>query len=419
MPERKRCPPFCPDTCDVTHDKFIICLINMQEGDRKSYERFKAMLHHYRPNRRPEEPIQDPIREYQHPLLHWASVLGKVSAVNHLIKKGYQPDIRSSEKGETALHRVVLCLYRSMEKYRIEKQSKRFEDLTELLAPALFVQDDNGNTPLHSCAVYITTILTGAQSLFYRMALRKMISKVVDMEERGLSKTDGLNIRNKEGKTILHILASSKLEYCVELVGLLLECGADPEIRNFEGKSVSDVAEETSGRMAAEVTHLRSRKRQFNSSAPNGTHSASSSATALKSAIPAKRPKYSVDQNLVTSTSKDDIEEKDVSETTSSESDSENKLKMHKVFKRKGDVRPSLVSDSAASGSAVSARNEQSGATATAVASSTVATSPVHVPNIKQVPSPKASDESKESSTDSGWLRFLTYFLVNVNISRL
>eukprot|EP00112_Aurelia_sp_Birch-Aquarium-sp1_P022391 Seg6295.4 transcript_id=Seg6295.4/GoldUCD/mRNA.D3Y31 product="Regulatory protein SWI6" protein_id=Seg6295.4/GoldUCD/D3Y31 len=409
MPERKRCPPFCPDTCDVTHDKFIICLINMQEGDRKSYERFKALFQHYRPNRRPEEPVQDPIREYQHPLLHWASVLGKVSAVNYLINKGYQPDIRSQEKGETALHRVVLCLYRSMEKYRIERQSNRFENLTELLAPALFVQDDNGNTPLHSCAVYITTILTGAQSLFYRMALTKMIAKVVNMEERGLSKTDGLNIRNKEGKTILHILASSKLEYCVELVGLLLESGADPEIRNFEGKSAFDIAEETSKRMTAEVTHLRSRKRQFNSSTPIGTHSTSSCATVSKSAIPAKRPKHSMDQNLVTSTSKDDIEEKYLSETTSSESDSENRMKMHKVFKRKGDVRPSLVSGSVASGSSVSAQNEHSGATATAVPSSTVATSPVHMPNIKQESSPKALDKPTERSADSGWLRLLAY----------
>ncbi|XP_065051370.1 uncharacterized protein LOC135681034 isoform X2 [Rhopilema esculentum] len=244
MPEKKKCPPFCGPDCCLPHHILIVRLVNIRENEKRSIEKFKSTYLKFRDIIPQDEPIPDNLREYEHPLLHWASVLGKVSAVEYLIKEGYEPTVKSPDKGQTALHRVAVCFNIVYSKRKISEQFNKLRSLVDLLAPALFVKDDNGDTPLHICAICIAEY----QSLSYRIPLEVMLEKIVELEDRGLSKTDGINLRNREGKTVLHILAARRQDQnCADeyrvLIKKLLDFGADPEIRDHSGKSAMDIAE--------------------------------------------------------------------------------------------------------------------------------------------------------------------------------
>ena len=329
----KKCPPFCnPVTCHKQHHVLIVKLVNIDEKDESSFESFKSELKNFRASIAPEHPIPDSFREYRYPILHWASVLGKVKAVEFLIKNGYQPTIRSQEKGETALHRVVLCLHHSLQCNRQQMVIKKFKILTDLLSPALFVADDNENTPPHACAILCNQICNNALTELHRKALEIMIEKIIDMRNRGVSNQNGLNMRNRELKTVLHILAAGKSEDCIFLIKKLLENGADPEMQDKDGKSAIDIAKEKQNKQIYKEMKQKKFKRQRTES---DCDNESSHAPPVQ-----KVPKIALRHNVVTSTTTKDESDENVKNS--------DKIKVHlqrrTLFTPNYEVRPSLVS---------------------------------------------------------------------------
>ena len=327
----KKCPPFCnQDTCIKKHHELIVRLVNIDERDEKSFDRFKTALGEFRSSILPEHPIPDTFREYRYPVLHWASVLGKINAVKFLVKNGYHPTIRSQEKGETALHRVVLCSYISLRNSQQKEVIDKFKTLTGLLAPALFIKDDNGNTPSHNCAILCNQRHDSVLASLHRKALEIMIDKIIEMKNTEIANEDGLNIRNREKKTVLHLLAAGESEDLIPLIRKLLDNGADPEMRDFDGKSPMDIAKEKLNRqLYRELKQKRIKRQRCESN------------SSFCGMPVEKELKLVPEHNIVTSTTPKDTSD----ESKSDFSRNNDQLRKKRLHKPSYEVRPSLVSE--------------------------------------------------------------------------
>ena len=324
----KKCPPFCNQvSCKTIHHELIIRLVNIQENDESTFERFKATLANYKDSLLPEHPIPDTYKEYQYPVLQWASVLGKINAVKFLIENGHDPTVKSQGKGETALHRVVLCLHNLLRHSKEEEVLEKFKTLTDLLAPALLIIDDNKNTPCHTCAIMCNEAFDHSLKAVIRKAFEIMIDKIIEMQKNGSATANALNIRNRENKTLLHLLAASGSEDWVPIIRKLLENGADPEMRNFDGKSPIDIAKDKQSRILYKELKQTTMKRQR-----------CEDKVKLCGMPVEKEPKL-VPENTVTSTTA-----KDAVDENKNESD---RVNGH-LYRRKPnlEVKPSLVTES-------------------------------------------------------------------------
>lgn len=333
----KKCPPFCnPDTCHKQHHALIVQL--------GSLKKFVSVLDNFKDSITQELPIPDTTMEYNYPVLHWASVLGKITAVKYLISSGYKSTVVSHIKGETALHRVVLCLHHFMQCNRQKAVIRKFKTLTDLLADALFVQDDSGNTPLHNCAILCKEDVSNLWAGLHRSALDIMIDKIIERKDEKLPIESGLNLMNREKKTVLHILVAGP-ESSLPLIRKFLECGADPFLKDKAGKSAIDVAKERKDKqMHREMMSIINRMHE------NGTNG--NGGQVAKTRIAANY----VQEMVTSTTTKDELEETDPPK---------------KRFRSQFVVKPSLVSDS------TKTKSEPTGTSVTdAPSSSMVCTSP-------------------------------------------
>ena len=245
----KRCPPFCHKSCQVIHHPVLLALLNVRANDRTTLQRFaRVVSQYYDSELNQATPLPDPVFEYKYPLLLWAAVLGKTTAVEYLKSIGHDPRIQSNQKNETALHRVVHCLHTSMQREHYSQAAilRTFQRLADLLAPALIIQDDSGDTPLHVCATYITDYHLNCRFDFYKNALAYMIDKVTSMEDNEEISVEGLDIQNKLGNTVFHLISHLEHEACVELAHKLLNNDASVRLRNRNRRTVIDIAAERS-----------------------------------------------------------------------------------------------------------------------------------------------------------------------------
>ena len=98
----------------------------------------------------------------------------------------------------------------------------------------LLIGDAEQDTPLHLCA---KQLLKGGKRKFFSHTLDKMISKSQEMH--GLT-TKVLNAVNKDGSTVLHILACN--DAAIIQLRTAVEAGADPELKNNDGLTALEVA---------------------------------------------------------------------------------------------------------------------------------------------------------------------------------
>jgi len=321
-------PPFCSQgSCKTIHHELIIRLVNIEENDESTFKKFKATLANYKDCLLPEHPIPDTYKEYQYPVLQWASVLGKINAVKFLIENGHDPTVKSQGKGETALHRVVLCLHNLLRHSKEEEVIEKFKTLTELLAPALLIVDDNKNTPCHTCAIMCNETANHSLKAVIRKAFEIMIDKIIEMQKNGSATEDALNIRNREKKTLLHILAVSGSEDWIPIIRKLLQNGADPEMRNYDGKSPIDIAKENQNRSLYKELKQTTMKRQRCED------------NVKLCGMPVEKEAKLVPENTVTSTTAKD---------TVDESKNESDRASGHLYRRKPnhEVKPSLVTQS-------------------------------------------------------------------------
>ncbi len=182
--------------------------------------------------------------------LHLASLYGNPESINLLLAGGAKIDIRDAD-GNTPLH--IAVLYRHP------------ENLDEILKfnPDIDAINTEGCTPLHLAvrrpdnAKAVELLLQQGADLSItdptgRNALLVSVSShQKEYVELLVSKGIDINSRDNDGNTALHYPLINVLEnklylpYSKEIVKTLVQVGADPQIRNKQGKSPMDLAVES------------------------------------------------------------------------------------------------------------------------------------------------------------------------------
>ncbi|CAO1617740.1 unnamed protein product [Parajaminaea phylloscopi] len=162
------------------------------------------------------------IDDDEHTALHWACAMGRVRVVKLLLSAGADV-FRCNLNGQTALMRAAM--------FSNNYDLRKFPELFELLHRSILNIDRNDRTVFHHV---VDLALSRGKANASRYYMETMINRLA---EYGSQLTDILNFRDDEGETPLTMAARARSK---RLTRLLLEHGADPKIRNKEGKNAED-----------------------------------------------------------------------------------------------------------------------------------------------------------------------------------
>lgn len=162
------------------------------------------------------------IDDDEHTALHWACAMGRVRVVKLLLSAGADV-FRVNQNGQTALMRAAM--------FSNNYDLRKFPELFELLHRSILNIDQNDRTVFHHV---VDLALSRGKANAARYYMETMINR---LSEYGSQLADILNFRDDEGETPLTMAARARSK---RLTKLLLEHGADPKIRNKEGKNAED-----------------------------------------------------------------------------------------------------------------------------------------------------------------------------------
>ncbi|PWN30714.1 apses-domain-containing protein [Jaminaea rosea] len=186
------------------------------------------------------------IDDDEHTALHWACAMGRVRVVKLLLSAGADV-FRVNLNGQTALMRAAM--------FSNNYDLRKFPELFELLHRSILNIDRNDRTVFHHV---VDLALSRGKANAARYYMETMINRLA---EYGSQLADILNFRDDEGETPLTMSARARSK---RLTRLLLEHGADPKLRNKEGKNAEDYIVEDE-RFRASPT------RGVNGSGPSGS----------------------------------------------------------------------------------------------------------------------------------------------------
>ncbi|KAK0527826.1 Transcription factor mbp1 [Tilletia horrida] len=162
------------------------------------------------------------IDDDEHTALHWACAMGRVRVVKLLLSAG--SDIfRVNLSGQTALMRAAM--------FSNNYDLRKFPELFELLHRSVLNIDRQDRTVFHHI---IDLALSRGKPHASRYYLETMCNRLAEYPSQ---LADILNFQDEEGETALTMAARARSK---RLVRILLEHGADPKLRNKEGKSAED-----------------------------------------------------------------------------------------------------------------------------------------------------------------------------------
>ena len=174
--------------------------------------------------------ISDRLNEAGEQLVHRMCNLQYVCNVCFFFSLGFNPTVCSQKFRETALHRCVLCLH-----YTISRRyDAKVERIVDIMKDCLIIGDADQDTPLHVCA---KQLLKGGRRDFFGQTLERMITKAQEMQ--GMT-TKILDAENRDGNTIMHILARS--DCAIIQLRKALEAGGSTDIRSKSGLTPLEVA---------------------------------------------------------------------------------------------------------------------------------------------------------------------------------
>ncbi|WFD35268.1 Transcription factor mbp1 (MBF subunit p120) [Malassezia cuniculi] len=162
------------------------------------------------------------IDEDEHSALHWACAMGRIRVVKLLLSAGADV-FRVNANGQTALMRAAM--------FSNNYDLRKFPELFELLHRSILNIDRNDRTVFHHV---VDLALSRGKPHAARYYLETMINR---LSEYGEQLADILNFQDDEGESALTMAARARSK---RLVKLLLEHGADPKIRNKEGRNTED-----------------------------------------------------------------------------------------------------------------------------------------------------------------------------------
>jgi ankyrin repeat protein len=227
--------------------------LNYIFGKQDDFEEFKSLIENEdTPLDKIEEFLDDvddlkALYEYHEDmcgLIHYAAAQGEIEIANLLIDSGVPIDSKS-ELGKTALHFAVEKGYKELAKNLLEKSPN-----------LLYQQDLNGNTPLHLAIISRYFDLSMFLSDKYQDTGKLAVKDTYGYTVLHLAAAEGayklalallkrnpdiIDLQNIDGDTALHMAV---LEDRLKLVELLLNNGADYNIKNYDGTTALDLAKD-------------------------------------------------------------------------------------------------------------------------------------------------------------------------------
>jgi transcription factor MBP1 len=157
-----------------------------------------------------------------HSALHWAAAMGRIRVVKLLLSARADP-FKCNKSGQTALMRAVMFA----NNYDIRK----FAELYELLHRTTLNIDNYNRTVFHHI---VDLALTKGRIHAARYYMEAALVRLADYPKE---LADIIDFQDKEGETALTMAARCRSK---RLVKALLDHGANPNIRNKDGKSAED-----------------------------------------------------------------------------------------------------------------------------------------------------------------------------------
>ncbi|RIA89304.1 hypothetical protein C1645_694492 [Glomus cerebriforme] len=164
------------------------------------------------------------IDQQGHTALHWSAAMANLEMTHLLSKDGSDLD-RGNIHGETALMRSVMFPY--------NYDNRCFNEMVQILHTTIPNLDINDQTVLHHVAIFASSKGRIGPSKYYMEILLSNLALHPNEEYRKAI----INKQNHEGDTALNISARYANK---KLVRLLMDAGADPQIRNAIGKNAED-----------------------------------------------------------------------------------------------------------------------------------------------------------------------------------
>jgi len=162
------------------------------------------------------------IDEDDHTALHWAAAMGRIRVVKLLLSAGADPFL-TNKSGQTALMRSVM--------FANNYDVRKFAELFELLHRSTLHVDNYNRTVFHHIVdLAMNKGKTHAARYYMETALARL-------SEYGDEVADILNFTDRDGETALTMAARCRSK---RLVKVLLDHGANPKLRNREGKTAED-----------------------------------------------------------------------------------------------------------------------------------------------------------------------------------
>lgn len=214
-----------------------------------------------------------PIDDDGHTALHWACAMGRVRIVKLLLTAGASIFV-TNRAGQTPLMRSVM--------FANNYDVRKFPEVYQLLHRSTLNIDNNNRTVFHH-------IVDVAMSKGKTHAARYYLETVlVHLRQYPNELTDIINWRDEDGETALTLAARCRSK---RVVKMLIDHGADPKIRNRDGKSTEDYILEDERFRSSPIIPNRALAMSFrNAQAANPP--AQSSAPNAANAPPSAAPLY-------------------------------------------------------------------------------------------------------------------------------
>lgn len=157
-----------------------------------------------------------------HTALHWASAMGRLRIVKLLLTAGAEI-FKVNKAGQTALMRSVM--------FANNYDVRKFPELYELLHRSTLNIDNYNRTVFHHI---VDVAMSKGKTHAARYYMETVLNRLADYPKE---LADVINFQDEDGETALTMAARCRSK---RLVKLLIDHGADPKIRNRDGKSTED-----------------------------------------------------------------------------------------------------------------------------------------------------------------------------------
>jgi len=157
-----------------------------------------------------------------HTPLHWACAMGRIRIVKLLLTAGADL-FKVNKSGQTALMRSVM--------FANNYDVRKFPELFELLHRTTLNIDNYNRTVFHHI---VDVAMTKGKTHAARYYMETVLSRLAEYPKE---LADVINFQDEDGESALTMAARSRSK---RLIKILIDHGANPKIRNHDGKSTED-----------------------------------------------------------------------------------------------------------------------------------------------------------------------------------